>query len=227
MEIKMSPGGMPTEQGDYNFGYMWMFEDFIVQASPEIREEIKKRVEKAIISDERWHKWARPHVDWIRAVDLGDAYKGWGPNYLYVWLNSENIPFYAGQSKDRDRAGHFTSSTRSEKFKDVVRKGGCHAVVVAKHLPDSKINDLEQGLIRYFKWKDYPIVNDKGLPSQTECSMAKKLAESGSCSMEQVFLDETEYANDFAKIFAVLDEAASSEWTGECAVLLEKQSCRA
>lgn len=219
MEIKMAPCGIPTVQDEYSLDYMTMFEDFIVQASPKVREEIKKRVEKAIANEDRFNGWAKPYVDWSRATDLGSMLGGWGPHYLYVWLNGNNVPFYAGQARDRRRVEHFTSTTRSQRFKDIVRKGGCHAVVVAKHIPGSKINDLERGLIAYLKWEGYPVVNDKDLPSQRECSMAKRVAKAGNFTMQQVFLSGTEYENDFAKIFAVLNEALCVGWTGEYAVL--------
>ena len=137
------------------------------------------------------------------------------------------IPFYAGQAKDRNRVEHFTSTTRSQKFKEVVRKGGCHAVVVAKHIPGSKINDLERGLIAYLRWKDYPTVNDRDLPNPMECSMAKKIAKAGKFTLEEVFLSNTEYENDFAKIFAVLNDVVGVEWKGECAVFPDIKRKRA
>ena len=217
MAVKMGLSGFPVAQEEYNAGYMNFIEDFIVQASPEIRSEIQARVAKAIAVEERCLGWTKPYVDWTQAVDLGDLYCGWGPNYLYVWLTADGVPFYAGQAKDRGRVEQFTSTNRSERFKAVVREGGCHAVVVAKHLPQSKINALERGLIGYLKWKDYPIVNEKDWPSPTEYSMARRLAEVGGSTLEEVFLANTEHRDCFEKILDVLLKVVGVKWTGECA----------
>lgn len=225
MEIKMAKDGFPIEQGEYSSGLMRMFTDMIATASPEIREEMRRRFETEITRHERWMGLTKNFVDLSKAVDLGDFHKGWGSNYLYIWLNGEGVPFYAGQAKDRDRVSQFSSTTRSEAFKNVVRNGGCHAVVVAKHIPDSKINELERGLIAYLKWEDYPIVNNRDLPSPMECSMAKRIAKVGKSTMKQVFLSHTQYKTDFTKIFTVLDGVVGVEWIGECATF--SNSCRA
>ncbi len=217
MEIKVAPDGFPIEQGFYNAGLLRMFGDMVATASPEIREEIRRRLEKAVHTEEWSIGLAKPYVDWSHASDLGDLYKGWGPNYLYVWLNKDGVPFYAGQAKDRNRVEHFTSSTRSEKFKKIVGRGGCHAVVVAKHIPDTKIDGLERELIAFLKWKEYPIVNEKDLPSERECKMAKKIADSSGYPIDRVFLLQSEYNSDFKKILNVLDEVVCAEYVGECA----------
>lgn len=213
--VKNKQGDL-IEQDNYNWGYMRMFEDFVANASPEIQEEIMECIERARHRD--ICPWGtKAWTDWDKAADLGDKYNGWGRNLLYVWLNSDGIPFYVGQAVDSARPSQFKYKTRSEAFRDVIREGGCHSVVVAKHIPQSKIDNLEKELISYFCWKEYPVVNAQGLPSSMECRMAKKIAKAGNMSVEDVFLCNTEHDREFKAIFSVLDKVVGQPWNGECA----------
>lgn len=221
MELVLAPDGTPVEQGTYDFKLMRMFDNFIATASPEIRAAIKKRLEDAITRFELPSE-TLGCADWRNTVDLGDKWQGWGPNSLYVWLDGDGIPFYAGQAVAVSRPGQFRYKERSEEFKDVIRRGGCHSVVVAKHIPSTKIDDLEQGLIAYLGWKEYPIVNKRKLPSNMEIGLAKRIAKAGNLSIESVFLSQTEYESEFRAIFSVLDKVVGKKWDGECAVLSDQ-----
>lgn len=212
----MSRDGCPIEQDTYDFGLLRIFEDFVATASPEIRREIQKRVEKAVASEDKIPR-GYPWVDWSKAVDLGDKYNGWGHNFLYVWLNGSGVPFYVGQARVTNRPGDFEYDTRSSEFQDVIREGGCHSVVIAKHISQKAIDDLEKGLISYFCWKGYPLVNKRDLPSTMECRMAEKLSRAGKLTLEEVFFGATEYDFEFERIFAVLSEVVGAPWGGECA----------
>lgn len=218
LNLKYDKYGYPMEAGDYDWGYMGFVKDFILSASPEILEEIRREVEK----EAKWKlrkndRCIIGHVDWRHYVDLGDKYSGWGKNFLYIWLNKDNVPFYVGQAKNQDRPNQFKYKTRTPEFQEVIRQGGCHSAVVALHIPDSKINDLEMELLAYLCWKEYPIVNNMGIPRATECRMARRFQEFNKTSLEDVFLMQTEYKDEMTKIFSVMEKVIGMPWEGECA----------
>lgn len=215
-KIKFDNHGFPMEAGDYNWGMMNFVSEFLLYASPEIQEEIRRQVEK----EAKWRKTKRDivaHTDWRHFVDLGDKYHGWGKNFLYIWLNGENLPFYVGQAQNKDRPGQFKYNTRSSEFQDVIRQGGCHAVVVANHIPDSKINDLEMELLAYLCWKEYPLVNAMGAPRAAECRLARKFQDACKTTLEEVFLMQTEYKDEMSALFSVLEKVIGVPWEGACA----------
>lgn len=215
-KIKFDNTGYPVDVGDYNWGFMRLFKAFVLHASPEIREEMRREIEREMKWTESAHRISG-HVDWRHFVDLGDKYQGWGKNHLYIWLNGDNLPFYVGQAQNKDRPGQFKYKTRSPEFKEIIRQGGCHAVVVANHIPDSKINDLEMELLAYLCWKEYPIVNNVGIPRVAECRLAKRFLEDSKTSMEALFLMQTEYREEMTAIFSVLEKVIGVPWEGECA----------
>ena len=215
-KVKLDKYGYPVEAGDYDWSMMNFVTEFLLYASPEIQEEIRREVEKVA----KWKKTDRVisgHVDWRHYVDLGDKYHGWGKNHLYIWLNGDKMPFYVGQAQSKDRPGQFKYKTRSPEFQDIVRQGGCHAVVVANHIPDSKINELEMDLLAYLCWKEYPMVNNIGIPRSAECRLAKRFQEKCKTTMEEVFLMQTDYQDEMKKIFSVLETVIGHPWEGECA----------
>lgn len=216
LEIKLSPGGEPIEQDVYDITLERMFSGMMATASPEIREEIMKRVQRAIECEDHCGI-TEPHVDWSKAVDLGDKYDGWGHYFLYVWFDSEGTPFYAGQGVDSRRPGQYTSSQRSEEFKNVIRRGGCHSVVVAKHIPKSKIDNMERQLIRYLYWRGYPVVNKKDLPSTIERRLMLETCGHTGKSIDSVFLSQPEVESGFKRVLKVLEEVTKTPWKGKCA----------
>ena len=220
-EFKFTSYGDLIKQSDYSWKFMRMFRDMWCTAPQEIRREILADLEKeAKFYDERCHMGE--YCDCSHAVNLGHQWQGWGDNRLYVWLNADGVPFYAGQAKCYTRRPlDIKYKTRSEEFKDVVRGGGCHVVIVAENIPGSKINELEKELIAYLFWKKYPIVNKRDLPSLRERNFAAFVSEKSNLDIESVFLANTEYRSEMESIFSVLKQVVGAKWEGECAVLSE------
>lgn len=219
-KLKYSPGGDMIEQGSYSWEYMRMFTDFIVTASPDIREEISKEVRKVLSHSDPSERKYEGYCRKDDAVNLGDKYDGWGPNILYVWFNGDGEPFYVGQSKYfKSRPTDIKYRTRSEEFQAVVRKGDCHVEVVAMYIPDSKIDDLEKELIRYLSWEDYPLVNKRDMPTKTEKDLAHKICKYSGTSVADTFLSQTEYKDEMRKLLPIVRGLVGKVWLGESACL--------
>lgn len=217
MEYKVAPSGMLIEQDNYDWSFMRVFVDFVATASPEIREEIYRELAMAIRREDDPCRTTQEHVDWNHMVDLGDKHGGWGRNYLYVWLNDDGMPFYVGQCTNTVRPGTYKYQSRSRDFQEVVKRGGCRAVVIAKHIPKSKIDDLESELISWFCWNEYPLVNVRCVPSKKEIALAKRISNHSNVALETVFLEQTEYKDEMRAIFSALGKVIGVTEIAVCA----------
>ena len=225
------PDGKLFDPGSFDWGWVDVISDMMAYASPELREEIRKEVQKRI----QWQECAGRiygHCDESHAADLGDKRKGWGKGYLYVWLDREGQPFYAGKAVDPSRMGQYAHKTRSEEFQDRIREGGCHAVMVAKHIPDHRIDELERNLISYMCWRGFPLVNVKDTPSKEKnliwsvfwtCKDATEVLNRLGDDAMDVYWEWKHNMDDLAPVIAVLDKVIGKKWDGACANLTPKE----
>jgi len=200
-------------------------------ASPELRKQIREEVEKRVRREDEI-KVVYGYCDESHAVDLGDKRKGWGIGYLYVWLDGDGIPFYVGKAEDPSRMGQYAYKTRSEEFQNIIRKGGCHAVMVAKHIPSDRLDVLERNLISYMCWRGFPLVNVKDMPSKEKnillsvfqcCKDVKEVQNRLGVEAQDVYLEWKANMDDLAPVIAVLDKVVGMKWEGECADLTPKE----
>ncbi len=219
VNLKFSPGGCLIEQGEYSAEFMRMFIDFVGTAPDDVRQEIEKQMQKGLRLYSRHYD---SYCDSSHSVSLGHYWRGWGDNLLYVWFNSEAMPFYVGKAKyHTSRPTDVKYRTRSVEFQNVVRGGGCHVAIIATNIPDSKIDELERDLIAYCAWKQYPLVNKRDLPSVREVKMAVDMSKRTGNTIEDLFLSQIdfEYESEMKSIFDVLKNKVGVSWTGEYAEL--------
>ena len=224
------PDGKVFDPNRFDWGWVDVFSNMIAYASPELRAEIQKEVQKRVNMADA------PRViygccDASRAADLGDKRKGWGKGYLYVWLDGDGIPFYVGKAEDPSRMGQYAYKTRSEDFQNIIRKGGCHAVMVAKHIPGDRLDELERNLISYMCWREFPLVNVKDMPSKEKnllwsvfrcCKNIDEVQARLGVDAGDVYWEWKANMDALAPVIAVLDEVVGVKWEGECADLTPK-----
>lgn len=225
------PDGTVFIPDRFNWGWVDVISDVIAYASPELREAIQKEVQKRV-SREDESKSIYGHCDASRAADLGEKWNGWGKSYLYIWLDGEGIPFYVGKAEDPSRMGQYAYKTRSEEFQNIIRKGGCHAVMVAKHIPGDRIDELERNLISYMCWREFPLVNVKDMPSKEKtilwsvfkaCKNTADVQSRLGVGATDVYLEWKADMAALAPVIEVIDEVIGVKWDGACADLSPKE----
>lgn len=216
----------------------WYSEDFfygiarlISTATPERREKLRKEIERRVKSHDSYYV-VSDYCDRSRAVELGKARREWGDCYLYVWLDKDGVPFYAGKGEVEGRDAEFKYSSRSKEFQDKIREGGCHSVMVAKHISARDIDDVEKWLIAYLCWKGYPLVNKKDVPSKetlvlwsifTKCKDWKSVSADLGKDAAKIYSSWSTDMRDYAPIISVLDSVIGVEWTGDTADITPKE----
>lgn len=212
---------------DFDEGWIWNVVDMLKFASPEFREKIMDRIQHGMsFHDSQFI--VDGYCDKSRAAEFGGYHYSWGENYLYVWLDNEGLPFYAGQANNLDRPAQYKCKTRSEAFKTKIAEGGCHSVLVAKHIHKDLIDEMEKKLIKYLCWRGYPIVNVKDMPPRSEMLLWTIFSSSPNTESVRVKLGDDgvdlfwSWKNDMEAlkpIIDVLDSVVGQKWDGECAVL--------
>lgn len=212
-----------------SYSKAWIYEvsRFIAYATPEMREEIRKSVEKWVANEDA-DCVVSGYCDCSKAVELGKTRYSWGPCYLYIWLDKDGKPFYAGKADGGTRMADYKYNTRSSEFQAKIAEGGCHSVKVVKHVASENIDDMERWLISYLCWKGYSLVNKKDLPSKEKMvlwslftkyekysDVVKDLGESAA----SLFQDWKTDMGDYAPIIMMLDGIVGVPWEGECAEL--------
>lgn len=211
---------------------------FIAYASHEERKRIKERIE-SYVAERDAQFIVDGYVDRSLAVDCHQ--RGfWGEHYLYIWLDSKGIPFYAGQSNSFTRPSE-CKSNRTPQFKAKIAEGGCHCVLVAKNIHSGDINYLEQDLIAYLVYQGYELVNVKDIPSQGELVLWNmfreytteedvKRAFRKTASLEKVLSSYREWQMrlcEIAPIIEVLNKVIGTKWEGETATIVVKEKPKA
>jgi hypothetical protein len=223
---------------DYDDTWIFDVAQFISYASPEERQKIKERIETYVAKHDSYFV-VDGYVDRSLAVDCHQG-SFWGKHYLYVWLDRNGMPFYAGRSNDFVRP--WTCKTgRSEKFKAKIAEGGCHCVLVAKNIHSGDISYLEQDLIAYLVYQGYELVNTQAVPSQGELVLWDmfrgytteedvKKAFRRSASLEKILSSYIEWQGrlcGIAPIIEVLNKVIGAKWDGETATLERKEKPKA
>lgn len=225
------PDGKAFDPNHFDWGWVDVFSNMIAYASPEIRAEIQKEIQRRVRREDD-AKTTYGYCDERHAADLGDKRNGWGKGYLYVWLDGEGIPFYVGKAEDPSRMGQYAYKTRSEEFQNIIRKGGCHAVMVAKHIPGDRLDELEKNLISYMCWREFPLVNVKDMPSKEKnilwsvfqcCKNAKEVQDRLGIDASDVYWDWKQNMDELAPVISALDKVIGVKWEGECADLTPKE----
>lgn len=223
-----------------DFDSSWICEvaNFIAYASPKDRKRIKEEVERRVARHDAEFV-VDGYVDRSLAVDCHQR-DFWGKHYLYVWLDTNGIPFYAGQSNDFTRP--WTCKTgRAPEFKSKIAEGGCHCVLVAKNIHSGDINYLEQDLIAYLVYQGYELVNKKDIPSQEELVLFDMFREYAneedvkkafrkSASLERILSSYREWQRrlgEIAPIIEVLNNVIGVKWEGEAATVERKEKPKA
>ena len=143
-----------------------------------------------------------------------------------------NAEFYVGKAEDPSRMGQYAYKTRSEDFQARVREGGCHAVMVAKHISGNRLDELEKSLISYMCWRGFPLVNVKDMPSKEKNILwsvfrtCKNVAEvQGRLGIDatDIYLDWKRDMAELAPVISALDQVVGTKWEGECADLTPKE----
>ena len=217
--------GEMYKSNEYDNSWIWEFEKMMAYTTPEKREKIMSRV-NAYVEREDSRYTISGYCDRSKAVELGDVVHGWGPCYLYVWLDKNGIPFYVGKSDGGDRMAEYKYNTRSSEFQAKISEGGCHSVMVVKHVSPYYIDEMEKWLISYLCWKGYPLVNKKDVPSREKLAVwslcekhrnvrdvDKELGE----ELSDLFVEWRDAMRKYTPIIIMLDEVIGSKWTGECA----------
>lgn len=212
--------------GEYNDNWIWEVSRMIAQATPEKRKKIKRAVEEQIARDDNSY-CVEGYCDRSRAIELAESPCCWGNASVYVWLDKDGIPFYAGKCNDgASRMGEFKYNTRSEDFQLRIAEGGCHAVLLAKHVSPREIDEVEKWLITYLFWKGYPLVNKKDVPNRETLalwSLFQKYENRRDVTKEfdeeigDLFRDWKTNMRDYTPIIRVLDCVVGVAWDGECA----------
>ena len=225
------PDGTAYDPGSYDWRWVDVFADMMSHVSCELREEIFNQI-NGVISRKEASNQIYGHCDESHAADLSSKRAGWGRGYLYVWLDENGNPFYVGKAEDPSRMGQYAYKTRSEEFQNIIRKGGCHAVMVAKHIPGHKLDELERNLIAYACWRGFPLVNVKDMPSKEKnllwnvfqtCKNASEVQSRLGVDAAELFYEWKANMDALKPIIAVLDEVVGVKWDGECADLTPKE----
>ncbi len=209
---------------DFHDGWIDLVCDMVATASPEKRQKIKERVERAVAREDSKYT-VSGYVDCSMAVECGGGYC-WGNNYLYVWFDREGKPFYVGQAADTNRIYQFEYKTRSERFQDKIREGGCHSAMVAKHIVSGEIDKLEKNLMAYLAWKGHSLVNQRDMPSKEQLTlwnMFEKQKDRASVRKNlgdealDLYIEWEQTMKELAPIVSVLESMIGVRWDGECA----------
>ena len=225
IDYKNSTSFYPT---DFDKNWTSDMANFLAYASPQERQAIMKEIEERIAKhDEQFV--VDGYCDRSLAVDCHIENR-WGHHYLYVWLDKNGIPFYAGQSNDLTRPW-VCKSNRSPQFKEKIAEGGCHSVVVAKNIHSWDINQLERSLITYLSWEGYELANVKDVPSKDKVELWKTLRKyTGVLEVKSkrqkdedvlitLFREWKQCAAEIKPVIGVLDKVIGVPWFGKTAVL--------
>ena len=225
------PDGKVFDPSDFDWGWVDVFANMMAYASPDLRAEIQNEVQKRINREDDTSP-IYGCCDESHAADLGDKRKGWGKGYLYVWIDGNGIPFYVGKAEDPSRMGQYAYKTRSEEFQNKIREGGCHAAMVARHIPSYRLDELERNLISYMCWRGFPLVNVKDMPSKEKnilwsvfctCKNATEVQNRLGVDATEVYLEWKTNMADLEPVISVLDKVIGVKWEGECADLTPKE----
>ena len=220
-----------TVQKNYCEAYFYEIAKLVASATPEMREKLRRRIEKEIQSEDSYYV-VSGHCDRSKAVELGKTLYEWGECYLYVWLDKNGIPFYAGKGEVSGRDGDFKYNTRSTDFQARIAEGGCHSVMVVKHVSPRYIDEMERWLISYLCWKGYPLVNQKDVPSKEKMIMWSMFTKYEN--RVDVVSDLGEKAGElwrdwvsdmrwYKPIVDVLKSVIGEKWEGHCADITPKE----
>lgn len=106
------------------------------------------------------YRWVCKDVDELPfETDYADTELS-GSSYVYVWRNSDNVPFYVGKGT----YGRFKALVnRSEEFLNKYNED-CNCVLIAKNMNDKAALKLESDTIAEYYRRGYPLVNVTGIP---------------------------------------------------------------
>lgn len=225
--------GAESRMGNYSYAWVRPIAECFRYASPEIRKEIYTRIEKEIEYEEKRIKSLTEvsYCDMSHVVDMAQ-YNGWGPNYLYVWLDEKGWPFYVGKGRETSRLLQYEYKTRSVAFQEKIRKGGCHVCMIAKNISDGDIDAWERELIAYLYCSGYKLLNEKDKPNSEQvimrnmfmrCQDAEKVSRSVGYDVAALWEEYEQLAEDLSEVYKVLEEIIGAIWTGGCADLTPKE----
>ena len=221
------------QNGEFNWNLIDLFAEMVATAPKEIRRDIEKAVRVQIRRQESEGKNTDliPYCEYERAVEMGESWWGWGPFNLYVWFDKNQKPFYVGQSENATRISEFKYKTRSKEFQHKVREGGCHAYLVARHIPGNMIDRLEKALIAYLTWKKCSLVNKRDVPTRLELATISlfevaegrvKIRETLGEDFEQEYVEHCHVWGKMRPVFDLVETLMEEKWEGGVAELPQK-----
>lgn len=208
--------------------YGWIIDNMVealLHASPEIQKEITTEVQRRL---ERWGDPydKRKYWDYSKAVDYASWHNGFGYGKLYVWFDSENKPFYVGQSKNLDRPSQYKYKTRSPEFQDKIKAGGCYVVLIGKNIRGDDIDELEKHMMDYLSWRGYNLVNQKDMPSESDrlmwtlfekCADRKEVTKRLGEEALPLYAEWLRNKHWIEPMVELVESIRNEPWLGECA----------